>query len=101
MESLEQTESEYEVEKIVSQKVVNGNIYFQIKWKGYDNEYNTWEPYHNLNCPDLLTRFQYEQIIKNKKILEKKRQLLLRERDSNTTTTNKDGSSSSIQFYKK
>ncbi len=93
-----QTENEYDVEKVVDQKVVNGNIYFQIKWKGYGNEHNTWEPYHNLNCPDLLNRFQHEQVLKNKKILERRRQLL-QERNSNMTI-NKIGSSST-QFYKK
>jgi histone-lysine N-methyltransferase SUV39H len=99
MESMDQMDCEYEVEKIVDQKVVNGNIYYQIKWKGYDSEYNSWEPYHNLNCSELLSRFQCEQIIKNKKILEKKRQQLLKERDSNASTSSKDGSS--VQFYKK
>ncbi|CAI2175467.1 19485_t:CDS:1 [Funneliformis geosporum] len=95
-----QIENEYEVEKVLDQKVINGNICFEIKWKGYGPEYNTWEPSHNLNCSELLNHFHYERIHKSKKFaLERSRQHL-QEYNSNTSTIIKNGTSST-QVYKK
>ncbi|CAG8544061.1 10969_t:CDS:1 [Funneliformis mosseae] len=87
-----QMENEYEVEKILDQKVINGDICFEIKWKGYGPEYNTWEPHHNLNCPELLDNFVHEYHLKNKKrTLEKSRNF---QRNSNTSTITKNGTTS-------
>ncbi len=49
-----QETAEYEVEKILDQK---GQRYL-IKWKGYDDTHNTWEPKKNLNgCRDLIQQY--------------------------------------------
>ncbi|CAG8466661.1 9551_t:CDS:2 [Dentiscutata heterogama] len=45
-----QVEEEYE-----------GVVYYLLKWKGYDDSYNTWEPSSNLDCPDLVRQFNREQ----------------------------------------
>lgn len=38
----------YEVEEVIGYKLVASELKFFIKWKGYDNSYNTWEPLDNL-----------------------------------------------------
>lgn len=41
----------YELEEVIGFKLVESELQFFIKWKGYDNTYNTWEPLDNLvNC---------------------------------------------------
>ncbi|KAJ1910061.1 hypothetical protein IWQ60_010856 [Tieghemiomyces parasiticus] len=50
-------EIEYEVETILDRELRNGQPYYLIKWKGYAETDNTWEPLECLNCPDLLREF--------------------------------------------
>ena len=52
-------DSEYSVEKILDKTCdVDGKIRYLIKWKGYDNSENTWEPIENLYCQDLIDKFE-------------------------------------------
>lgn len=32
--------------------------FFLIKWKGWSNKHNTWEPTHNLSCYELITCYE-------------------------------------------
>lgn len=43
------TSQEYEVESIVGRRNNDGRVEYLIKWKGYSEEENTWEPESNLN----------------------------------------------------
>ena len=51
-------QEEYAVEKIVDKRYLNGRINYLIKWKGYDDKDNTWEPIDNLFCSDLIEKFE-------------------------------------------
>ena len=51
--------SEFAVEKIVDKQYgLDGQIHYLIKWKGYDDRDNTWEPIENLFCFDLIEKFE-------------------------------------------
>lgn len=56
---------EFIIEKILKFKYENGSEYFFIKWKGWPNSENTWEPIEHLNnCLVILREFLYEQELK-------------------------------------
>merc|ERR1712048_1013259 len=57
-------ETVYEVEQIDDDRKVKGKTQYFIKWRNFPASDNTWEPEENLDCPDLIAR--YEQIKKEK-----------------------------------
>lgn len=49
---------EYIVEKILAHEVKYKRQMFLVKWQGWRQEFNTWEPLENLtHCPKLLENF--------------------------------------------
>ena len=67
----EDEEPEFEIEKIIDKKRMKSNdgkmrIYYLVKWKDYDDSFNTWEPSSNLvNAKQAIQEF--EKLIKQKK----------------------------------
>jgi hypothetical protein len=52
-------EEEYEVEEILDSKVIQGNLHYYVKWKGYPNSENSWIPAQNAHTPDLISDFHH------------------------------------------
>jgi len=48
-DSSDASENEFEVERIVEEKIEKGKTLFHIKWKGWGSEHNTWEPKEHLS----------------------------------------------------
>ena len=49
---------EYEVEEILNSRLKHGKLEYLVKWSGYTNDYNTWEPEANCaNSPNIISDF--------------------------------------------
>ncbi|CAG5097242.1 Oidioi.mRNA.OKI2018_I69.XSR.g14993.t1.cds [Oikopleura dioica] len=76
------SEEEFEVEKILGKRKRQGGIEYLIKWAGYDDEQNTWEPEENLDCADRIREFEEKHAADIKLQKEKKSRNRKKSRDS-------------------
>lgn len=53
---------DYEVEMILESQIRDGQTWYFIKWKGFDETWNSWEPENFLDCPDLLEQFKKRKV---------------------------------------
>lgn len=87
-------EEEYVVEAIREKRTTKtGVIEYKLKWKGYPETDNTWEPKDNLDCPDLIEEFEEN--------LKKKQAVKRDSKDKSKTTTKKTSATSSTSGAKR
>ena len=57
---MEENDEDYdEIEKIVDKRVdSDGKVEYLVKWKGYDDKENTWEPVENIEADAMIEEFE-------------------------------------------
>jgi len=84
---------EYVVEKVVDKKILDdGSITYLIKWEGYPDNENTWEPKENITSKNLIA--QFEKNLKSKEDQEKaneEKELISEEKTLTTEESNVTG----------
>ena len=48
----------FSVERILRKRLLRGEAEYLIKWDGYDESYNSWEPKGNIMDPLLIQAFE-------------------------------------------
>ncbi|TMS39912.1 hypothetical protein L596_006366 [Steinernema carpocapsae] len=61
----------YIVDQILDRRMRNRKVEYFLKWVGYGDEENSWEPIENLDCTELIEDFEANRL--KKKIEAKKR----------------------------
>ena len=56
----------YKVESIKGHKKRGRKLFYLIKWDGFPDSENTWEPEENLSCPKILNEYK-NRIFKSQK----------------------------------
>ena len=95
----------YNIDKIITRKIIKGKKFYLIKWEGYSLEHCTWEPISHLknvlnmvkefesNYPNSIIKNEYQNFLtlykkfKAHKMLNKKR--FLKNNDNKTLLSNK------------
>lgn len=55
-----ESETEYEVERLLAKRIRKARVEYLIKWLGYPESESTWQSVDTMNCPDLIAAFEKE-----------------------------------------
>jgi len=67
----EKEENVFVVEKILRKRTFKGRLQYFLKWEGFDDTENTWEPEMNLDCPELIADYyRREKVESNKRSID-------------------------------
>ena len=47
-----------EVESVLDKRVKEGEVQYKIKWKGWNNRYNCWRDQSDLECQELIDKYE-------------------------------------------
>ena len=61
---IELEDDEYEVEEIKDLRKISSQWKYLVKWQGWPESYNTWEPEGNLTNCKLLVREYHRKLLK-------------------------------------
>eukprot|EP01099_Mayorella_cantabrigiensis_P001840 TRINITY_DN1806_c0_g1_i2.p1 TRINITY_DN1806_c0_g1~~TRINITY_DN1806_c0_g1_i2.p1 ORF type:complete len:236 (+),score=75.14 TRINITY_DN1806_c0_g1_i2:48-755(+) len=53
-------DGEFIVEKILKKRIKGGKVEYLLKWEGYSEQESTWEREEDLNCPELIQKYEDE-----------------------------------------
>jgi hypothetical protein len=83
----------YEVEAILAKEIMGDKLLYFIKWKGYDDNWNSWEEASYLECPDAIKDFEERLEATRKQEMEaKKKKMTSATRESDDADEEKDTS---------
>ncbi|SAM05897.1 hypothetical protein [Absidia glauca] len=71
----ELSDNEYEVERVMDHRQDGSETEYLIKWKGYDNSFNTWEPEENILSATSLVKEYFANLKKSNGATEKSKDL--------------------------
>lgn len=61
-------DQEYYVDIILDKRIQNNRIEYYVKWTGFDDSHNSWEPLFNLSyCKELVREFENKLTLVDKK----------------------------------
>ncbi|XP_033002170.1 M-phase phosphoprotein 8 isoform X2 [Lacerta agilis] len=77
LDSDEDEDDVYEVEKILDVKTEDGKVLYKVRWKGYSPDDDTWEPEEHLeDCREVLLEFRKKIVDSKPKPVKKEIQKL-------------------------
>ncbi|KAM3727343.1 M-phase phosphoprotein [Dirofilaria immitis] len=106
-------DDEFEVDRILSVAVMNGKVKYQVRWKGYGSDEDSWEPEQNLatarlilddyiaNHKDEVKKVQ-DTILAQKKLRKRRRKgykKLQRSSSSDWSEISHDRAKKKMRFY--
>ena len=53
---------------------VKGRTEYKVRWKGWSAKYDSWLPEEELNCPDLLNRFNATHLKEEEEVEEEEKE---------------------------